>query len=69
MKHILFITPFLWDIDDLLFEDRTVIWLMAVPISNEELDYLRRNGSDKLEQLFEEQQIDFYDLNRQDVIF
>lgn len=69
MKHILFVTPFLWDIDDLLFEDRTVTWLMAVPISNEELDYLRRNGSDKLEQLFEEQQIDFYDLNRQDVIF
>ncbi|MGT2950723.1 hypothetical protein BU202_05445 [Streptococcus cuniculi] len=69
MKHIMFVSPFLWDIDDLLFDDRTITWLMALPISEKELEYLRNNGSDQLEQLFEEQQIDFYDLNRPDVVF
>ncbi|MGV3050011.1 suppressor of fused domain protein [Streptococcus suis] len=69
MKHIMFISPFLWNIDDLLFDDRTITWLMALPISEKELEYLRNNGSNQLEQLFEEQQIDFYDLNRPDVVF
>ncbi|MBF0788313.1 MULTISPECIES: suppressor of fused domain protein [unclassified Streptococcus] len=69
MKHIMFVPPFLWNIEDLIFDDRTVTWLMAVPISDKELDYLRNNGSDKLEQLFEIQQIDFYDLNRPDISF
>lgn len=69
MKHIMFIPPFLWNIDDLRFDDRTITWLMALPISEKELEYLRNNGSDQLEQLFEEQQIDFYDLNRPDVVF
>lgn len=36
---------------------------MALPISDRELDDLRHNGSDKLEQLFEEQAIDYSLLN------
>lgn len=57
------IIPKRWDIDDLIFEYRTVTWLMALPISDRELDDLRHNGSDKLEQLFEEQAIDYSLLN------
>ncbi|HEM3590800.1 TPA: suppressor of fused domain protein [Streptococcus suis] len=69
MKHIMFVSPFLWNIDDLQFDDRIVTWLMALPISEKEFEYLRNNGSEALEQLFEDQQIDFYDLNRPDVLF
>ncbi|CYU87264.1 MULTISPECIES: suppressor of fused domain protein [Streptococcus] len=69
MKHIMFVSPFLWNIDDIRFDDRTITCLMALPISEKELEYLRNNGSDLLEQLFKEQQIDFYDLNRPDVVF
>lgn len=69
MKHIMFVSPFLWHIDDLQFDDRIVTWLMALPISEKEFEYLRNNGSEALEQLFEEQQIDFYDLNRPDILF
>lgn len=67
MKHIMFVSPFLWNIDDLQFDDRIVTWLMALPISEKEFEYLRNNGNEALEQLFEDQQIDFYDLNRPDV--
>lgn len=69
LKAIMFVSPFLWNIDDLLFDDRTITWLIALPILEKELEYLRNNGSDQLEQLFEEQRIDFYDLNRPDVVF
>ncbi|MPQ45126.1 suppressor of fused domain protein [Clostridium tarantellae] len=70
MKHILFTHPFLWDdrLETLSFENKKVAWLLAVPISEEELNYANCNGLDALEELFDEKQIDIFDLNRESII-
>ncbi|MDT2570526.1 suppressor of fused domain protein [Enterococcus raffinosus] len=65
MKHILFTDPFLWEnIETLDY----VTWLMMVPISNEEFEFLKVNGSEELENLFEKININLLDLNRKSVV-
>lgn len=71
MAHILFVSPFLWGDgipETLDFSDRKVTWLQAVPISEAERAYAEENGADALESLFEQHQIDVYDLNRDSVL-
>lgn len=69
MKHIFFTTPFLWEgLEGIETADNYISWLMMIPISDKEFDYLRKNGSDKLEDLFEENQIDIFDLSRKSII-
>lgn len=69
MKHILLTTPFLWDdlqpLDD---EKNHVTWLMAIPISDKELNYAQKYGSDALEDIFERKNIDVFDLDRKSTI-
>lgn len=69
MKHILFMPPFLWEeeLTTLSFNDKKVAWLLAVPISDMELEYAIKHGIDALETLFEETQIDIFDLERKPV--
>lgn len=69
-KHILFVSPFLWDkdIETLHFEDKEVAWLQAIPISDTELVYAQKHGSGALEDLLEESDLDILDLNRPSVI-
>lgn len=66
MKHILMMNPFLWKrrFKTMELEDKFVAWLQIIPISQNEYDYANKHGADKLEDLFEEKQIDIYDLNR-----
>jgi len=68
MKHIVLAPPFIWSLKTLNFATKTVAWLFAVPISNNEYAFLRENGSDALERRFEEQQIDIYNLNRKSIL-
>lgn len=70
MKHIFFTSPFIWgsDLKTIDFEATKVTWLLAVPISEQELQYYNQNGSDALESLFEDNEIDIFDLNRNSVI-
>jgi len=69
MKHILFLPPFLWEdkLTTLSFKDKKVAWLLAVPISEKEFEYAKEHGTDALETLFEEHQIDIFDLKRNSV--
>jgi antitoxin YqcF len=69
MKHLLFVPPFLWDelVQTQEFPDKTVAWLLAVPISENEMRYASTNGPDALEELFEQEQIDAFDLERPSV--
>jgi len=69
MKHILFVPPFLWEdkLTTLSFNDKKVAWLLAIPISEEEFEYAKEHGIDDLETLFEEYQIDIFDLKRESV--
>lgn len=68
MKHLLFLPPFLWDFQTQEFPDKTVAWLLAVPVSENEMQYARTNGPDALEELFEHKQIDLFDLERPSVV-
>jgi hypothetical protein len=70
MHHFFFTPPFLWEetLKTMTIGDKSVAWLLAVPISNEERAFAEDQGSDALETLFEEKQIDIFDLERQSVV-
>lgn len=70
MKHIMFVPPFLWEnkLAPLHLETKTVHWLLGIPISDKELEYRMRNGASALEDLFQEKDIDIFDINRKSVI-
>lgn len=69
MKHLMFSPPFLWnDLKTLELNDKIVAWLMLVPISDKEYQFAEINGSDTLEDLFVEKQIDVFSLDRLSII-
>ena len=70
MRHFLFVPPFLWEgeLTTMELEEKTLAWLLAVPISDEELAFAESSGSDELEKLFQERQIDVFDLARPSVV-
>lgn len=70
LAHVMFVDPFLWNDgpETLHLEGRTITWLMAVPISESEMSYAERLSPDALSSLFESQQIDIFDINREPVI-
>lgn len=66
MQHLYFTTPFAFEgFQTQTFGQRTVSWLQAVPVSTSEMELARRNSTDALETVMEEQDIDWFDLNRQ----
>lgn len=70
MSDIYFSNPFLWG-DKFSFsiiDDRMTAWLLAVPISKRETEFAVQNGPEKLEQLFQKENIDIYNLNRPSVV-
>lgn len=70
LKHLLLVTPFLWGSEPSTraFDDLVVDWLLAVPISDSEFEFARRYDSDRLQQVFEEHQIDKLQINRPPVV-
>lgn len=70
VKHLLFTSPSLWEdnLETVELETKKVTWLMAVPISEEERAYLIQHGSEALEELLEENEVDVYDLRRKSVV-
>lgn len=70
MKHIMFTSPFLWEgkLQPLKLETKTVHWLLCIPISDEELEYKMENGTSALEYIFQEKDIDIFDINRKSAI-
>ena len=70
MKHILFTAPYLWEekLVPLVLETKTVNWLLGVPISDSELNYRNEHGVSALEDLFEKNEVDIFDLNRKSVL-
>lgn len=68
MKHIYLTNPFLWEgFETFEFMDRFVAWLLIVPISDEEKHYAVKNGGEALEDKFEEQNINIFNLKRKSV--
>lgn len=70
MKHIMFVPPFLWeeDLELLEFNNKSVTWLMALPISEGELQVAEKHGPDYLQDLLESKQTDIFDIKRESVV-
>lgn len=70
MSDIYFTYPFIWDNDlrSIQLMERTVAWLLAIPIAQKETEFAEKYGSAELEKLFAEKSIDIYDLNRASVV-
>lgn len=69
MKHILFVSPFLWeDLQTLDFPDKRVAWLLAIPISENEYLFAQEKGTETLEDLFEQKEIDIFDIERKSIV-
>ena len=69
MEHIYFTSPFLWEnLKSLEIDNKTVTWLMAMPISNSEFEFLLANGSDALEDLLEKSSVDVFNMNRKSIL-
>jgi antitoxin YqcF len=69
-KHVYFTAPFLWEesLTTLNFPTKQVAWLLAIPITNQEYDYIKVNGDEKFEDLLELKEVDIFDLNRQSAV-
>lgn len=70
MRHFYFTTPFLWGdrLKTQKFGELRVSWLQAIPISDSEREVVDSKGPNALDDLFEEHQIDVYNLNRKPVV-
>jgi antitoxin YqcF len=70
MKHVLFTEPFPDSPLDksLQLPDRLVSWLMMVPIADSEYELAKARGWEALGQIFEDRDIDVWDLERQPVV-
>lgn len=69
MKHIYFTAPYLWEnLGSVDMGDRMVAWLLPIPISDSEFEYLKKNGDEKFEELLEKNQVDIFDFYRKSVI-
>ena len=71
MKHILFTRPYLWQdkLHPLTLEQRTIHFLLCIPISDKELEYKNQYGTAALEEiLFQDSGADIYNINRHSVV-
>ncbi len=70
MKHMLFTSPFLWEdkLEGFEVQNEEILFLLAVPISDAELQYKNKNGLSALESIFEEKNVDIFDLDRVSVL-
>lgn len=68
MVHIMFSSPYLWDLRAQDFAAKKVAWLVAIPISDAEYELARSEGSDALENLLEQHSADVFNLDRQSLL-
>ena len=70
VPHLMFVDPFLWSeaLQSQAMQTKTVAWVMGLPITEAEMEYVRDNGPDAFEEVLEQADIDIYDLQRPSVI-
>ena len=69
MKHFVLLSPVFWPKYSAFVSDSAIVaWLYAVPISDNELDFMRENGLNALQDLLEEKEADVLDFYRPSVI-
>jgi antitoxin YqcF len=70
MKHLYFTTPFLWE-NSLVTIDmpsKKVSFLLGIPISEKERNYVVEYGSVELEAIFERENINIFNLRRESTL-
>jgi antitoxin YqcF len=70
LRHALLVPPFLWDkgLESAVVDYKTVAWLLAIPISDNEAQLRVEQGADALETRFEDAEIDIFNPNRHSVV-
>lgn len=69
MKHVFYASPYIWgDLSNIEYDNMLVTWLLAIPISDAELDFYLRHGATALEYVFESEGIDIFDLERRSTL-
>lgn len=69
MRHIYYTIPSYWDnLQGHLIGDHIVNWLFAIPISDNELNYLNENGIEAFEELLENSNTEVYDIYRRSIL-
>ncbi len=69
MRRIFFTSPYVWDeLTNMETEDRLIAWLIAIPISENGFLYLKEHGSNALDGLLEEHDIDVPNPHRKSVL-
>lgn len=69
LSHITFVNPFLWqNLPKKSIDDVDIFWLMALPISSTEAEYLSMYGIDALEGKLAEVEADVMDFERSSVV-
>jgi len=70
VKHLLFVEPYLWEdkLEDFSIDERKINFLLAIPITQAELEYKNTYGHNALENLLEEKNIDIFDIDRKSII-
>lgn len=68
VKHILLMQPVFWEkYSPCVLDGNIVAWLLAIPISDDERNYIDQNGIDKFDAFLEKSNIDLIDLHRNNV--
>lgn len=70
MKHLLFVSTLVWDDGPhpMYLRDKSVAFVFALPISDDELAYADRWGGEHLEDLFDGTEFDVLDLDRPSIV-
>jgi hypothetical protein len=69
LQHVMWVEPHEWE--ELAGVDvggLTINWMLAVPISESERQYLYDNGYYKLQEVFIDREVEYWDLNRRPVV-
>lgn len=69
LPHLYFTAPSFWGdaLSSAVFGDKRVSWLLAIPVSDAELQYVRDHGDDAFERLLESRDADVTSLGRASV--
>jgi len=69
-SEIYLMPPILWDdkFRTITIGDTQLAWLQAIPISKSEANFARKYGTNALESILEDNEIDLFDLERRQVI-
>ena len=69
MKHILLLSPIFWDKYIALEGDNEIVsWLLLIPISNGEAQYIQEQGVDAFDRLLEEKEVNIADYKRKSIV-